>query len=403
MRHRERHDLRIAFITTVGHNVGDDLVREGIRHLLEVKLGPIVPMLIHKHFPATVRSELSWLQDKGITQVIDSLTGGKSRAVSRLIDSLPLRTASDKVLRSDLLVQCGAPVYWCFPDGSGSHSNEWFHPLIERRYTRVRNRVPLLNLGAGSCQPYHSNGTEFTRNAECITYIRKLHDLSAVTTVRDSLARSILNLFGLDAPLLACPSIFARDRLGVAPVTREFVALNFMPLGGHYDLGQKINSDRWQKTFVVFCRTLLRAAPAVLVCHNHLELRLAATLLPDVPRFLVDSAAKCLSIYSRALCFMGSRVHGALATASFGRPAFVIGSDSRTRMAEELMISSGFVSDMSVDLLMAEFGRLQLEAEKFSTVASIVKERTFEGYMDALSVVENRTHPEETTAGRAGE
>ena len=395
------NDLRVAFITTVNHNVGDDLVREGIRCLLETKLGPVKPFLIHKHFPATVRGEVSWLQEAGFLGVLDRMTGGRGLALSRLLERLPLAVTGDKILGSDMLVQSGAPVYWCFPDGGGCHTNEWFHPLIERRYLLIKDRVPLLNIGAGSCQPYHSDGLEFERNSECMDYIRRLFHLSTLTTVRDRLAQSVLNLAKLNAPLLCCPSIFARDRLGVTPRTGEFAALNFMPLGGHYDLGQQVNTDVWARTFCAFCEALSRVIPVVLVCHTHKEFRIASRLLPNFRRVLVDSAATCLAFYSRVRCYIGSRVHGALAAASFGHPAFVVGSDSRATMGEEMHISSGFVSDMSVRRLMEEFERLKRSEEEFAALSVQLREHVRSGYMNVLDGIENRVSSRQRSLGAA--
>ncbi len=382
-----RGETRAAFITTTDHNVGDDLVREGILYLLEKKLGNIRPALIHKHFPVTVRDRFEWLQSSGCAQIVGRVTGGRARLLSRFLDTIPLHPESDKILSCDLLVQSGAPVYWCFPDGSGCHTNEWFRPLIEKRYLRIKDEVPLINIGAGSCQPYKSSGSEFLENAACSAYIRRLHSLAAVTTVRDSLARAILHNIGLDAPLIPCPSLFARDRLRITPEPAEFVAVNFMPLGGHYGFGQLIDEAEWQRTFVTFCTTIGRRHPVVLVCHDRKELGLAMKILPNVKRMFADSSRSCLSIYSRARCYIGSRIHGAFATASFGRPAFVIGSDSRSRMMDEISLSDGFVAEMTPEFLLTVFGNMNDRASDYREVSEGIRETAYGSYMSGLDRV----------------
>jgi hypothetical protein len=361
-------EFRTAFITTINHNVGDDLVREGILFLLRRKIGRIRPMLIHKHFPLTTRDGWEWLHRTGIAGMVDAMTDGRARVLSRFLDAIPIRPESDKILRCDLLVQSGAPVYWCFPDGSGCQNNEWFHPLVERRYLARRDPVPFLNIGAGSCQPYFSTGEEFLSNLQCLDYIRRLHSLSTMTTVRDSLAQRVLASLDARAPLLACPSIFAGDNLEITRRPFEFVALNFMEFGGHYRLNQFIDPSRWVKEFGRFCSAIRRSHDVLLVCHNRKELNDAARLFPHVKRRLVRTAEECLDVYSRARCYIGSRVHGACAVASFGRPAYVIGADSRALMMPEILLSSGFVGDMTSHHLQNSFlDLLRMEKEYAET------------------------------------
>ncbi len=53
-----------------------------------------------------------------------------------------------------------------------------------------------LNLGAGSCQVYDSDGSEFNRMTKCREFIKNLFDISSVTTLRDGLSKRILNDLG---------------------------------------------------------------------------------------------------------------------------------------------------------------------------------------------------------------
>src|SRR5690606_34855694 len=41
--------MKVAFITTINHNVGDDFVRAGIMYLLSRVIAPFEPAFIHKH------------------------------------------------------------------------------------------------------------------------------------------------------------------------------------------------------------------------------------------------------------------------------------------------------------------------------------------------------------------
>ena len=376
----------VAVITTVRHNVGDDFVREGIIYLLRKKLGEAEIALIHKHIPATVRPEFEWIYSAGLTKVLNKFWGG-GLLLSRVIDAFPPNRKTDKILNSDLLVQSGAPVYWCFENGTGAHTNEWFKPLIKRRYLAIAPSVPFVNLGAGSCQPYYSDGSEFLGNALCSSYIRELHSLCAVTTVRESLSRQILNSLGLDAPVIACPSIFARDHFSIPAHEPEYVALNFMPLGGHYDLGQRIDKRRWEKVFVSFHDDIKKRYPVVLVCHNRKEFAVAGRLIPGARRYVASSSRDYLEFYSRTRFFIGCRVHGALAVASFGRPAFVVGADTRAQMVDEIELRRSFVNEVDVDTLRGAYRDLEKTCSTFAETFSAMRTKALNDYMLALEPI----------------
>ncbi len=71
-------------MTTVGKNVGDDFIREGIRSILDDAIGAYEPYYVNKH---------------------DLTTLGRP-----LMDEIGV--VSDKFEAADLLVQAGAPVFW---------------------------------------------------------------------------------------------------------------------------------------------------------------------------------------------------------------------------------------------------------------------------------------------------
>ena len=203
---------KIATITTTNHNVGDDFVREGILYLLKQRFKNIENYNIHKHAPVTVRKNFRFI---------------RKIKTSNLLDKLPIIKHFDKIISSDILIQSGAPVYWCH-NGSHCSDNEWYKPLIIKRYAKVKNKVPFLNIGAGACQQYNSKGDEFKKCTKCRPYIKELSKLSTITTVRDKLAKKILGDIGIDAKLLPCPSIFVSDNLNVKAKKPKYVCLNYM-------------------------------------------------------------------------------------------------------------------------------------------------------------------------------
>jgi hypothetical protein len=378
---------RIALISTVRHNVGDDFVREGILSLLEDLLGVCVPLTIHKHIPATARPEWEWIYTAGITRVLDRLPRGKGNLLSRAVDLLPFNHRTDRVLSADLLVQCGTPVYYCFRNGYGAHRNEWFGPLVRDRHGRVRGRVPFLNLGAGSCQPYGDDGSEVLRNPLCRAYLQELRTAAALTTVRDTLAREILRRLGHETALLACPSLFARDRAGIRPGKPGFIALNFMPKGGHYDLELNIDTRRWQRDFATFAQSVAQEGDTLLVCHDRAEETAARRILPGIPRFFSEDWRKYLEVYAGASAFVGCRVHGAFAAASFGRPALLVGNDSRALMMDTIAMPRLAVGDASAERLRSALSDLLASAPAIPDRIEALRDETRKAYRNLLRPV----------------
>lgn len=331
--------MNAAFITTVNHNVGDDFVREGILFFLEKCFVKISSEFIHKHAPITVRKNFEWV---------------RSYPISLLLDLFPIVPGKDKILTADILIQSGAPVFWCHPGGHCAR-NEWYGPLIKRRYVRVRDKVPFLNLAAGTCQKYFSDGSEFFTCRKCSGYIKELYGLSSITTVRDKLAQKVLRSFGLDVTLLPCPSIYARDRLKIAAEEPRYICLNYMRGGGHYNFSQNIDCTCWEQTFKAFYHRIKDKYDCVFVCHNMKELRDARRIAPNAKKFFSTDYIDYIKFYAHSLCGVVNRIHSAFAIASFGRPSLVIGSDTRATMAEEIGLHHIFVSDATPARLQAEF------------------------------------------------
>ena len=208
---------RIAFITTVRHNVGDDFVREGILYLLTESIGDYKVSLVHKHLPITVRKELAWIYNIGVAKLFDRMVPGLALRVTRCLDrNLPIFKHTDAVQNCDILVQSGAPIYWKHPTGSCA-DNEWWDDLIVRRWKIRKNRGIFLNLAGGTCQRWGSDGKEFAADEKTLNYICDSINTAQLTTLRDNLSSKVLKLIGKQAPVLPCTSIFAVDNLKITP------------------------------------------------------------------------------------------------------------------------------------------------------------------------------------------
>lgn len=318
----------ICLISTLNHNVGDDFVREGIVWLLRRALGEISCSTVHKHFPVTVRGPV-WSRLDRLARLC--LPRQEWRIpLSRTLDLLPVHPASDLLLHSQMVIQCGAPVYWKNRYSKSSQA-EWFAPLIQKRWASMQPPVPLLNLGAGSCLAPGSDGSEVADDPDCRQFIKSFTSAAAITTVRDSVAANILRLCGHIVPHLPCPSLFAPQAAGIAPQPGEFVALNFMPVGGHYDLadsGPEV-ARQWESTFIQTARQLARQHRCLIICHDSNEAAQAARLLPELPRFFSSKWKDYLDVYSRCHFALVNRVHAAMVVAAFGKRVLLIGNDTR--------------------------------------------------------------------------
>jgi hypothetical protein len=367
---------KVCFITTVNHNVGDDFVREGIKFLIKkhFKSRNLLFTNIHKHAPITARYGFEWFR--------------YNRLAKRFDHCLPLFFTRDKLIEADLIIQSGAPVYWHFGEKEHCAFNEWFIPLMQRRFKRKMEKAKVFNLAAGTCQPYFSDESEFIHCDQCTRYIKKLYNLSTVTTVRDKLAKTVFNRYGLNVPLIPCSSIFAVDEHQLKPDKKEYVVLNYMDGGGHYKLGQNIESKRWFNEFKVFYTQLKKNNNVVFCCHNQKEVH-------EVHK--IDSQAKIffekanfieyMKFYSKAKYGIMNRVHGAFLIASYGRPSIIIGTDSRAKMGNEIGLESFFVNEINSDILCAKAKELELKAKEFKEHFKIIKKNAFNHYIEALSPV----------------
>jgi len=364
--------MNISIISTVNHNVGDDFVRDGIIFLLQkhFKGKELKFEVIHKHSPITTRHGFEWFRNFDYSSRVDRL--------------LPLWVTKDRILEADIVVQSGAPVYWC-NDAVGWHCavNEWYTPLIERRFSK-NSKGKLLNLAAGACQPYHSDGSEFLRCQQDRDYIEKFYKASAVTTLRDNLAKSILERLGFPAPVIPCSSIFAADLHGLKSSGEEYVVVNYMKGGGHFDFGQNIDENAWEREFTAFYNSIKSTENVVFVCHNRQELDNAYAIDRNARTFFSNDYLEYMKFFSKAKFGIMNRVHGAFLMASFGKPSLVIGSDTRAKMVTELGLESVFVNDADCSLLTQKYHELQSQTRTYPEKFAAIKERALVDYLRAL-------------------
>ena len=364
--------MRAAIITTVRHNIGDDFVREGILYLLSVANLLDKFDFIHKHSPITA---------------VYGLENVRSRALSMAIDPFArFIKADDRIKTADMVIQSGAPVYWCHPGRPHCGNSEWFGPLIRKRFVPDRRSRKFLNLAGGSCQRYHSDGSELDFCPKCSTFIREFFDACDLTILRDKLAKTMLNKVGRDAAVLPCTSIFARDRMGLVPKEGKFIVLNFMENGGHYTFGQSIDTDLWRGDFQRIAETVKKMGRVVVACHTAQEERLAKSVVPGFETFLIpNDHIEYMKFYAEAKFGIVNRVHAGFMMASLGKPVAVIGNDSRALMIENLNLASYFVSDVGGIGIEQIVDSVRTRIPDYADEIEVIRKQTKEQYISAIS------------------
>lgn len=362
--------MTIATITTVDHNIGDDFVREGLLFILASGGLTDNIELIHKHSPVTSFYGLEFIRDLNLSNAI----------FKTALDA----NKKNRVDDASILVQSGAPIYWCHENNHCS-DNEWFTPLIRNLYKRRKTSKIFLNLAGGSCQAYHSDGSEFAKCPKCLNYIREFFDVCDLTILRDLLAKKILNIAGRDALVLPCTSIFARDQFKIEPKAGRYIILNFMENGGHYTFGQDIDTQLWRQNFKKLVEIVKKMGKVVISCHSENEFLLAKKLHPDIEAFLVpNDHVAFLEFYSNASWGIVNRVHAAFAMASFGKPAYIIGNDTRALMIENLQLKSFFVEDISKIDLEEMVGEVRLTCKGYPDVISSIRSSALTTYINQI-------------------
>lgn len=355
------HTRKIAFITTWNTNIGDDFVREGIRAVLDT-LFTYQPYLINKHTP--------------------------THSVSSPCPEDHPVPVKDKILDADIIIQSGAPVYWNLGPGPGQScwSSEWIAPLWYERIAKVWEKKPVLNLAAGSAQGYLGNANEILHDDRCRNFIHDLNRFCRLTTVRDQLAHEIHFILGYDAYRLPCSSIFSwRRHLRALQQDRRAIALNFMPLGGHFETPPAINRIAWAKAFKEIVRLLQREKCELqFIAHSPQEVEAMHRLVPKAEVFFSRNYQDYYAVYGRCRAGILNRVHGALLLAGSGAPVIVAGNDSRSRSIDEMHLFRyhvnhidpaavvhrllGAAHDSSIARMLA-----QVEADSFRDMQNLVR------------------------------
>ncbi len=322
---------KISFMTTIGRNVGDEFIREGIRSFLDDIVPGYLPFYVDKHDLLSVSE-------------------------TRLDESVKL---ADKFLDADVIIQAGAPLYWKNA-GSACHNAEWVDELWRKRIFKVGKDKVVLNIGAGSGQAYLDQSASVSRDPSCAQFIRDVSKSCRWESVRDPLASAILDDLSIRHEQLPCPAFHAARRVEDSPTSPgNVIAVNLMPLSGHYRFAPEVSEPTSLAFHSRAVQAIRRNHPIMFVAHDRAEADYMEHFRgPGESVFLSPCYRDYLGLYASCRGAFVNRVHGGVGAAGFGRPAVIVGNDSRLRIAEYIGIPNRYIASTDVEEIIDLFERL---------------------------------------------
>jgi hypothetical protein len=346
--------MKLGLLTTIGTNIGDDFIREGLlRCIREIApLDRLDLVRLNKHRPEEIYPRWHPLR------VFD-----KKRFRPRWL-SKPVRMVAERLLPPfgwsafddcDVLIQCGTPVFW-----RGCRSSEWAKTIWRDVFRRLaREGTPVLNLGAGSCYPLEKLPETLVGDTD-EEFVRLMLGAARLTTVRDPLAAQLISSVGGVAPLLCCPALLAGQSQVACSSPTSKVVVNYMAGAGHSDWSQNIDARQWEAVMRTTVRHLEQSGwQPFFLAHNQQELALAAEIWPHLPRACACHVRHYFELARDAVFGVCNRLHASMALAGLGIPSVTVGTDSRLLMVRMTGQPAFFVKQVTAEQMVASVDHLR--------------------------------------------
>lgn len=344
--------MKIGLITTLNTNIGDDFIREGICFILEYLFmhHDIEYVTINKHVPFSVYPAFH------PAHLVETITRipyfpGK-RLFCDSLDYIFSKINSTYFDQCELIVQCGAPVFW-----PNCHDNEWAKPLWKNVIGRLHSRIPVLNIATGSCYPWERQPSKFDSTKD-ERYIKNILGYARLTTVRDSLAQILCRATGIELPLIPCSAFLSG--VNREPIFNKsgYVLINYMIGAGHYSWNQEIDNKKWDRVLRELIRRLKKRHRIALLCHNDQEYIAAKYIAPEINIYHPKTTHDYLECVSGSIFAICNRMHASVVLAGLGIPSIAICTDTRLLMVSQIGMPTYYVKDVDVDVLEEEAERM---------------------------------------------
>lgn len=370
--------MKIGLLTTLDTNIGDDFIRLGICRVLSDIYRPdsIEFVSVNKHQPYTVYPPTHPIHLRKYLGVELGQNG-----CQKLFDGVFSFLWKSDFHRCDMIVQCGAPVFWPY-----CGQNEWAKPIWYDVIGRVFDKIPVLNLAAGSCFPWIDRENA-TPKPEDVNYISDILRFCSLTTVRDRFAKKLCASLGVDVPMIPCSALLSPNGQRATCPPSGYIIINYMRGGGHYDWSQGISHEKWDATTKELVHRLAKRHKVIFLCHNEEEKYLAMEMGLSLPIYFPKTPKEYFNCVAGAKFGICNRMHASVAMAGMGVPSIAICTDTRLLMVEALGLKTHFVEDVTVELLEDEaedvllridqerLRLLELEEWTRAQYLSVIKER----------------------------
>lgn len=332
--------MRIGLITTIGQNIGDDFIKLGLMRAVGEALqsDKVEFVTLDKTLPFLA------LPPGHIGRWIERLPKGRK----------PLHKAAHQLFSykggtifddCDAVIQCGAPILW-----KNFSQDSWPSIIWEGilpAYKRLER--PIINAAGGSCYPWRERD-DVTPSPGDVALVRRMADVATTTTVRDDLCESIFRQCGKTVERIQCSALLSSPGpYANSEAERDTVLVNYMPGGGHFDFGQKIDPVSWEKTVRSLVERLSSRHRVAFVCHNARERDAALALNLPADVVLPEDYDAYFALAKRAKAGVFNRMHAAVSLAGMGVPSVAIGNDTRLLMVAQCGLQTIFTSDATVD------------------------------------------------------
>jgi len=220
----------------------------------------------------------------------------------------------------DKVVWCGMPVFWS-NDKNKCYEINWWNYLLSLGKKNKRN---AMIVGAGSfC--WWGKDLKISDPEKLKLKAKELNNVYWKIYARDPIVPQIT---GLPLEFRICPASFAVTQ----GLEKKYKLCNLMPLGAHYETFGFEESKIWKSKVKQISDVLLKNN-FIFISHSPQESKFAISLgwkqNENLITYKSGNPEELAEVYSKALCFVGNRIHGAICSAAVGAKVLSIGYDSR--------------------------------------------------------------------------
>ena len=364
---------RFYFLSTKDTNIGDEFIRDGIIAVIHV----ILPKnswewkVFNKHkpwtfYPITHPARLAGIIDK-------FFHGGWHRGLN-VLSSLP----GNQFFKADVVIQSGTPIIW-----ENAYRSDWAIPFWKRFASKNMRKIPLLNLGGGSCYPWSDPPERLEGRSK--EFAKTIVHTSTCITVRDPLAAKLLSeASGSDIPTVPCTAFLAGQYHTKIKNPDGRILFNVMPIGGHFDFLNEINPEAWLTTMKTIIASFQNEYEIEFICHNEKEKEFAEKHWPAYLVHYPKNPKDYFTTCAGATVAVVNRLHAAVGLSGLGIPCIAIGTDTRMLMTRELGITTLFAPEVTAENLISELQTLLSNRQKLSKVLLQKRKKVFENYQTIL-------------------